>query len=90
MHPVVMATGCTGVLGCSKTTPAVRWVEKCLGPFPDGASFLEMRGLEDRPLAVEDSVTRLLGAWGVEETRTYWLDSDERLALCHATVARRR
>ncbi|MGW2478186.1 helix-turn-helix domain-containing protein [Streptomyces sp. NPDC001665] len=77
----------SGVPGSGKTTLAVHLVEEWRASFPDGAFFLDLRGLEDRLPTADETVVRLLNAWGVDEARVSRLTGEERLALYQATAA---
>ncbi|MFF7341952.1 helix-turn-helix domain-containing protein [Streptomyces sp. NPDC008163] len=80
----------SGVPGSGKTTLALRLAEERRPDFPDGAFFIDLRGLEDRPPTPDETVVRLLSAWGVEEARIGRLTGEERLALYQSTAARLR
>ncbi|MFB8085951.1 helix-turn-helix domain-containing protein [Streptomyces sp. NPDC055992] len=54
----------SGVPGSGKTTLALHLAEEWRSHFPDGAFFLDLRGLEDRPPSPDETVVRLLSAWG--------------------------
>lgn len=73
-----------GAPGSGKTTLAVRLAEEFASSYPDGGFLLDMRGLEEQPLSVEEAVLRLLGAWDVQAAQ---LSAEERMALYHATTA---
>ncbi|WP_078901161.1 XRE family transcriptional regulator [Actinacidiphila yeochonensis] len=76
-----------GAPGSGKTTLAVQLATEFRSCFPGGAHFLDMRGLEERPLPVEEAVRRLLAAWGVPDSRLARLDGEERLAHYHGVAA---
>ncbi|MGQ4486078.1 helix-turn-helix domain-containing protein [Streptomyces sp. SAS_281] len=84
LPPVAVVSGAPG---SGKTTLAVHLAEKWRALFPDGAFFLDLRGLEDRLPTPEETVVRLLNAWGVDEAQVSRLTSEERLALYQSTAA---
>ncbi|MEV3970693.1 helix-turn-helix domain-containing protein [Streptomyces sp. NPDC050698] len=53
----------SGPPGSGKTSLAVRLAEEPGVPCPDGAFLVDMRGLDERPLAAEQAVAELLGSW---------------------------
>ncbi|MCX0241944.1 helix-turn-helix domain-containing protein [Streptomyces drozdowiczii] len=77
----------SGVPGSGKTTLALRLAEERRSDFPDGAFFIDLRGLEDRPPTPDETVVRLLNAWGVDDAQVGRLTSEERLALYQSTAA---
>ncbi|WP_191134254.1 helix-turn-helix domain-containing protein [Streptomyces sp. col6] len=77
----------SGVPGSGKTTLALRLAEERRSDFPDGAFFIDLRGLEDRPPTPDETVVRLLNAWGVDDAQVGRLTGEERLALYQSTVA---
>jgi tetratricopeptide (TPR) repeat protein/transcriptional regulator with XRE-family HTH domain len=54
----------TGPAGLGKTTLAVRAAHALRPGFPDGVYFLDLFGMSQRPLAVEDALLLLLRALG--------------------------
>ncbi|MFD8689672.1 helix-turn-helix domain-containing protein [Streptomyces sp. NPDC059651] len=76
----------SGVPGSGKTTLAVHLAERWRPHFPGGAFFIDLRGLDDRPLTPDETVIRLLNAWGVGEARVSRLTGEERLALYQSTA----
>ncbi|MGW2476091.1 helix-turn-helix domain-containing protein [Streptomyces sp. NPDC001665] len=77
----------SGVPGSGKTALALRLAEARRPQFPDGAFFIDLRGLEDRPPTPDETVVRLLNAWGVEDAQVGRLTGEERLALYQSTAA---
>ncbi|MEV6040461.1 helix-turn-helix domain-containing protein [Nonomuraea sp. NPDC052116] len=57
----------TGPAGLGKTTFAVRAAHALRPDFPDGAFFLDLFGMSQQPLAVEEALGLLLRALGVAE-----------------------
>ncbi|MBO1331417.1 helix-turn-helix domain-containing protein [Streptomyces sp. VRA16 Mangrove soil] len=77
----------SGPPGSGKTTLAVRLAEE-LGPVsPDGTFLVDMRGLEAQPLTTEETVLRLLAAWGVGDGELSQHGAEEHLARYHAVAA---
>ncbi|MFJ2398115.1 helix-turn-helix domain-containing protein [Streptomyces sp. NPDC087843] len=59
----------TGSAGLGKTTLAVRAAHALLPSFPDGAVFLDLLGISQRPLPVPDALRALLRTLGVPDRR---------------------
>ncbi|MGH3382022.1 MAG: ATP-binding protein [Actinoallomurus sp.] len=57
----------TGSAGLGKTTFAVRAAHALRPSFPDGVYFLDLFGMSQRPLAVDDALLLLLRALGAED-----------------------
>jgi tetratricopeptide (TPR) repeat protein len=57
----------SGSAGLGKTTFVVRAAHALRPSFPDGVLFLDLFGMSQRPLAVEDALLLLLRALGVPE-----------------------
>ncbi|MFD8141565.1 helix-turn-helix domain-containing protein [Streptomyces sp. NPDC059708] len=77
----------SGAPGSGKTTLAVHLAEECTASLTDGAFFLDMKGLDDRPLTVDEAVRRLLNAWGADGLPAARLGLEERLELYQTTAA---
>lgn len=81
--------GISGPAGVGKTALAIR-VGHLLGSrFPDGRLYLDLRGMEDRPLPVDEALGRLLG-WSTGAAAALPTDPDGRAALFRSSVAHRR
>ncbi|MFD6415180.1 helix-turn-helix domain-containing protein [Streptomyces sp. NPDC060194] len=85
--PTLPAAVVSGVPGSGKTTLAVRLAEESAASLSDGAFFVDMRGLDERPLTADEAAMRLLGAWGAADTAGAQLSAEDRMALYHATAA---
>lgn len=59
----------TGSAGLGKTAFAVRAAHALLPSFPDGAVFLDLFGISQRPLPVPDALRALLQTLGVPDQR---------------------
>ncbi|GAA5193324.1 XRE family transcriptional regulator [Rugosimonospora acidiphila] len=57
----------TGAAGSGKTTFAVRAAQTLRPNFPDGVFFLDLYGMSQHPLAVDDALGLLLRALGVAD-----------------------
>ncbi|MEW2444469.1 ATP-binding protein [Micromonospora marina] len=58
-----------GAPGLGKSALAVHAVRELHGQFPDGAYFLDLRGIAAEPVRPEDALARLLPALGVNARR---------------------
>ncbi|MFF9045742.1 helix-turn-helix domain-containing protein [Streptomyces parvulus] len=88
--PPLPAAVVSGVPGSGKTTLAVRLAEEYASSLSGGAFFVDMRGLDERPLTADEAAMRLLGAWGTEESQGRQLSAEDRMALYQATAAELR
>ncbi|MEV7321471.1 NB-ARC domain-containing protein [Streptomyces sp. NPDC093970] len=79
----------TGSAGLGKTTFAVRAAHALLPSFPDGAVFLDLFGISQRPLPVPDALRALLRALGVPDQRIP-PDVHERASLYRSLMRDRR
>jgi tetratricopeptide (TPR) repeat protein/transcriptional regulator with XRE-family HTH domain len=78
-----------GPPGVGKTTIAIR-IGHLLGPsFPDGRLYLDLHGLDDRPLTADEALNRLL-RWSRGRDAALADDRAERAALLRSTLAGRR
>lgn len=88
--PGVGAVGLiTGSAGLGKTALAVRAAHAFLPSFPDGAVFLDLFGISQRPLPVPDALRALLRTLGVPDRRIP-PDTAERASLYRALIRDRR
>ncbi|MEU9206334.1 helix-turn-helix domain-containing protein [Streptomyces sp. NPDC048332] len=85
--PTLPVAVVSGVPGSGKTTLAVRLAEECASSLPDGAFFVDMQGLDERPLTADEAAMRLLSAWGAGDSGGAHHSAEERTALYHATAA---
>jgi tetratricopeptide (TPR) repeat protein len=79
----------TGSAGLGKTTFAVRAAHSMRPSFPDGVFFLDLFGMSQRPLAVDDALGLLLGALGVADQQIP-RDTPGRAALYRSLLQDRR
>jgi transcriptional regulator with XRE-family HTH domain/tetratricopeptide (TPR) repeat protein len=79
----------TGSAGLGKTTLAVRAAHALLPSFPDGAVFLDLFGISQRPLPVLDALRALLRGLGVPDQRIP-PDARERASLYRSLMQDRR
>ncbi|MGW4669003.1 NB-ARC domain-containing protein [Streptomyces sp. NPDC004324] len=79
----------TGSAGLGKTALVVRAAHAFLPSFPDGAVFLDLFGISQRPLSAPDALRALLRSLGVPERRIP-SDTGERASLYRALVRDRR
>ncbi|GAB3844480.1 NB-ARC domain-containing protein [Dactylosporangium cerinum] len=79
----------TGSAGLGKTTFAVR-AAHCVRPgFPDGVFFLDLFGMSQRPLAVDDALQLLLRALGVADQQVPG-DTEGRASLYRSLLQDKR
>ncbi|MFB7511640.1 tetratricopeptide repeat protein [Streptomyces sp. NPDC056144] len=86
-HPPVAVV--SGSPGLGKTAFAVHAAHLLAADFPDGRFWLDLRGMDPRPVAPGDALARLLRAVGVAE-RSLPRDLDDRSGLWRSLVAGRR
>ncbi|MEU6194743.1 helix-turn-helix transcriptional regulator [Streptomyces sp. NPDC047061] len=79
----------TGSAGLGKTTFAVRAAHAVRARFPDGVFFLDLFGMSQRPLAVDDALGLLLGALGVADQQLP-ADIQGRASLYRSLLRERR
>ncbi|MGW1873650.1 tetratricopeptide repeat protein [Streptomyces sp. NPDC001975] len=79
----------TGSAGLGKTTFAIRAAHAVRPAFPDGVFFLDLFGMSQRPLAVDDALALLLGALGVAEQQLP-ADTHGRASLYRSLLRDRR
>jgi DNA-binding SARP family transcriptional activator/tetratricopeptide (TPR) repeat protein len=79
----------TGKAGVGKTTFAVRLADQLRSRFPDGQLFVNLRGVEDRPVDPADALAGFLGALGVDRS-TVPRGLDDRGGLYRSVLADRR
>ncbi|MFF7890009.1 helix-turn-helix domain-containing protein [Streptomyces sp. NPDC007916] len=79
----------TGSAGLGKTTFAVRAAHALLPSFPDGAVFLDLFGISQRPLPALEALRALLRALGVPDQRIP-PDAGERASLYRSLIRGRR
>ncbi|MGQ0716875.1 MAG: BTAD domain-containing putative transcriptional regulator [Pseudonocardiales bacterium] len=84
--PLVAITGKAGV---GKTTLAVHAAHRLRVHYPDGQLFVNLRGVQGRPLAPADVLARFLRSLGVDRTAIPD-DVEERAALYRSLLADRR
>ncbi|WP_089158137.1 BTAD domain-containing putative transcriptional regulator [Micromonospora sp. NBS 11-29] len=79
----------SGMAGVGKTSLALKVAWAVRRDFPDGQLYIDLRGGDDRPVAVAYALARLLKALGVE-ARAVPADADEAAALYRSVLADRR
>lgn len=79
----------TGSAGLGKTALAVRAAHAFSSSFPDGAVFLDLFGISQRPLPVPDALRALLRTLGVPDRRIP-PDAGERASLYRSLIRDRR
>jgi DNA-binding SARP family transcriptional activator/Tfp pilus assembly protein PilF/DNA-binding XRE family transcriptional regulator len=79
----------SGMAGVGKTSLALKAAWAVRQDFPDGQFYLDLRGADDRPVAVRYALTRLLRALGVSD-RAIPEDQDEAAALYRRLLGDRR
>ncbi|MGC4892102.1 tetratricopeptide repeat protein [Micromonospora sp. DT227] len=79
----------SGMAGVGKTSLALKAAWGLRRDFPDGQLYIDLRGGDDRPVAVAYGLARLLKALGVE-ARAVPGDEDEAAALYRSVLADRR
>ncbi|MFB7588690.1 tetratricopeptide repeat protein [Streptomyces sp. NPDC056169] len=86
-HPPVAVV--SGSPGLGKTAFAVHAAHLLAADFPDGQFWLDLRGMDPRPVGPGDALARLLRALGVAE-RSLPRDLADRSGLWRSLVAGRR
>ncbi|MFD8814159.1 helix-turn-helix domain-containing protein [Streptomyces sp. NPDC059627] len=90
LDPGVAVVGLvTGSAGLGKTTFAVRAAHAARPGFPDGVFFLDLFGMSQRPLPVDDALALLLGALGVAAQQVP-ADTHGRASLYRSLLRERR
>ncbi|MFI6521348.1 ATP-binding protein [Spirillospora sp. NPDC050679] len=84
-----VAVAVSGGPGLGKTALAVRAAELLAGTFPDGLLFVDLRGMDERPLDPADALARLLRGLGVAD-RHVPQDAQERGARYRELLRERR
>ena len=79
----------TGSAGSGKTTFAVRCAHALRTDHPDGVFFLDLFGMSQRPLAVDDALGQVMGALGVADQRMP-ADTQGRSSLYRSLLRDRR
>ncbi|MEY9948512.1 helix-turn-helix domain-containing protein [Kitasatospora sp. GAS1066B] len=79
----------SGQPGLGKTSLALRLAEELGRRFPDGALYLDLRGVDVRPLTTDEALARLLGSLGVPHDRLP-LETAERTRLYRSLLSERR
>ncbi|HEU0127078.1 MAG TPA: BTAD domain-containing putative transcriptional regulator [Pseudonocardiaceae bacterium] len=79
----------TGKAGVGKTTLAVHAAHRLRAHYPDGQLFVNLRGVQARPLAPADVLARFLRSLGVDRAAIPD-DVEERAALYRSRLADRR
>lgn len=79
----------TGSAGLGKTTFAVRAAHALRSSFPDGVFFVDLFGMSQQPLAVDDALGLLLGALGVAD-QLIPADTQGRASLFRSLLRDRR
>ncbi|WP_406356163.1 ATP-binding protein [Streptomyces sp. NBC_00658] len=79
----------TGSAGLGKTTFAVRSAHALRPGFPDGVFFLDLFGMSQRPLAVDDALGLVIGALGVADQQIP-ADTQGRASLYRSLLRDRR
>ncbi|MFD0280658.1 ATP-binding protein [Streptomyces lutosisoli] len=79
----------TGSAGSGKTTFAVRSAHALRPGYPDGVFFLDLFGMSQRPLAVDDALGQVMGALGVADQQMP-ADTQGRSSLYRALLRERR
>ncbi|MGH3897342.1 MAG: BTAD domain-containing putative transcriptional regulator [Pseudonocardiaceae bacterium] len=79
----------TGKAGVGKTTLAMHAAHRLRAHYPDGQLFVNLRGVQARPLAPADVLARFLRSLGVDHTAIPD-DVEERAALYRSRLADRR
>ncbi|GAA0929143.1 ATP-binding protein [Virgisporangium aurantiacum] len=79
----------TGPAGLGKTTFAVRAAHALRPIFPDGVYFLDLYGMSQQPVAIDDALRLLLRAFGVAEQQVPG-DPPSRASLYRSLVRDRR
>ncbi|MFD4949535.1 ATP-binding protein [Streptomyces sp. NPDC058239] len=79
----------TGSAGSGKTTFAVRSAHALRPSFPDGVFFLDLFGMSQRPLAVDDALGLVIGALGVADQQIP-ADTQGRSSLYRSLLRDRR
>ncbi|HEV2344912.1 MAG TPA: tetratricopeptide repeat protein [Actinocrinis sp.] len=77
-----------GMPGVGKTSFAVRLAHRLAVRYPDGQLFMDLRGLDDRPMPLGHALTRLLGSLGVPAPES--ADVEEQTARYRSAVVGRR
>jgi DNA-binding SARP family transcriptional activator/tetratricopeptide (TPR) repeat protein len=78
-----------GKAGVGKTTFAVRLADQLRSRFPDGQLFVNLRGVEDRPVDPAVALAGFLRALGVDRA-SIPRPLDERVSLYRSVLANRR
>lgn len=63
--------------GVGKTSLAVAAAHDLSDRFPDGRLFVDMRGMDDQPIAVRTAIVRLLRALGVPSTQIPFSEEEQ-------------
>lgn len=79
----------TGSAGLGKTTFAVHCAHALRASFPDGVFFLDLFGMSQRPLAVDDALVLVIGALGVADQQIP-ADTQGRSSLYRSLLRDRR
>jgi len=79
----------SGSAGIGKTALAVHLAHQVFDRFPDGQLYVDLRGVQERPLDPAEVLGRFLRALNIEGTMIP-ADTDERCALYRSVVAGRR
>lgn len=79
----------TGPAGLGKTTLAVRAAHALRPDFPDGVFFLDLFGMSQRPLDVDEALRLLLGALGAADQQIS-NDTAERASVYRSLLRDRR
>ncbi|GAA1004444.1 hypothetical protein Aple_071950 [Acrocarpospora pleiomorpha] len=88
-HAGLAVAAITGRAGTGKTALAVHVAHLLADAFTDGQFFVDLRGLDQRPVAPATVLARLLHRLGVEDGDVP-ADEEERCALYRARMAGRR
>jgi hypothetical protein len=86
----VVISAIAGTAGIGKTTLAVHWARQCVGDFPDGQLYVNLRGFgPSAPTSPAEAVSGFLAALGVR--RELWPpDFDAQVGLYRSVAAGRR
>ncbi|MFG2629763.1 ATP-binding protein [Streptomyces sp. NPDC048473] len=79
----------TGSAGSGKTTFAVRSAHALRPSFPDGVFFLDLFGMSQQPLAIDDALGLVIGALGVADQQIP-ADTQGRSSLYRSLLRDRR